>query len=263
LSTSYHFAHAVVRRPSNSIAKGLRAADVGNPDPDQFDIQHRAYIAALEDAGVKVEILPAWESFPDSVFIEDSSLCLPKGAVVMRPGAPSRTGESAAMAAILENYFADVRTISGPGFIEGGDILVTDSEIIVGLSDRTDRAGVEELSACVADWGMVVRTLETPSDVLHFKTACGLLDAETILLTEQMAKADFFTNYRTLVIPKGEEAAANAIRVNERVFVSDGFPKTAEMLVKAGYRVIALDTGEAAKVDGGLSCMSLRFSPQI
>lgn len=261
LGSSFRFTHALVRQPGISIANGLRAADTGNPDPELFNRQHRAYVDALEQAGVIVCVLSPWEDFPDSVFIEDSALCLPMGAVIMRPGAPSRTGESFTMAGVLETWFDDIRTIKEPGFIDGGDILVTEGEIIVGLSGRTDMDGAQKLQTCVSSWGMTVRILETPADVLHFKTACGLLDAETILLTEQLAAMGFFSNYRTLVIPEGEEAAANAIRVNERVFVSSGFPKTSDMLTTEGYDVIALDTSEAAKVDAGLSCMSLRFTP--
>ncbi len=263
MNASYRFTNAIVRRPGQSIADGLRASGGPNPDPEIFGIQHRDYIRALEEAGVSVEILPAWEDFPDSVFIEDSALCLPRGAIVMRPGAPSRTGEADAMAAVLRPYFSDVRRLEGPGYVDGGDILVSNNEIIVGLSERTDRAGVEELAAKVSDWGMPVRVLETPPGVLHFKTACGLLDAETILVTAQLDAAGFFGDYKTLVIPAGEESAANAVRVNDTVFLSDGFPKTRNMLTSAGFRVVALDTGEAAKVDGGLSCMSLRFSPTV
>lgn len=263
MSASYRFSHALVRTPGQSIAKGLRAGGGENPDPQHFQIEHRAYIRALEEAGVAVEVLPPLEEFPDSVFIEDAALCLPGGAVVLRPGAPTRTGEAAVVSEALEPHFGDVRTIGESGFIEGGDILVTDREIIVGLSARTDRAGAERLRDCVSDWGMTVRILETPPGVLHFKTACGLLDGETILITRRMADLGFFEGYRTLVIPEGEEAAANAIRVNDRVFVSVGSPKTAELLSGTGYHVIPLATGEAAKVDGGLSCMSLRFCPTI
>jgi len=260
MSASYRFSHALVRIPGESIAGGLRAEDSGNPDPERFRLQHKAYIRALEKAGVNVEVLPALENFPDSVFVEDSALCLPKGAVLMRPGAPSRTGEATLMQEHLEKYFDDVRTIGEAGFVDGGDILVSDSEIIIGLSERTGQPGAERLQACVADWGLSVRILETPPDVLHFKTACGLLDEETILATARMAASGFFDGYRTLVVPEGEEAAANVIRVNDRVFVSAGFPATAEMVASAGYCVVTLETGEAAKVDGGLSCMSLRFS---
>lgn len=260
---SSHFTNAIVRLPGNSSAQGLRALDSGNPDPERFADQHGAYIQALEEAGVGVEILPALEQFPDSVFIEDSALCLPWGAVALRPGAATRTGESSIMVDVLKTYFGDVRGIGEEGFIEGGDILLCESEIIVGLSARTDAAGAAALQDRVADWGGVVRILETPPDVLHFKTACGLIDDETILLTGALERMDFFKGYRTIITPEGEEAAANAIAVNGRVFVSDGFPKTAELLEKSGYSVITIATGEAAKVDGGLSCMSLRFSPTL
>jgi dimethylargininase len=263
MSNCYRFSHAIVRSPGASIAGGLRAEDAGNPNPAQFEIEHQAYITALTQTGVDVQALPALEEFPDSVFIEDSSLCLPKGAVIMRPGAPSRTGESKAMAAVLAPFFTDIRHIGEAGFIDGGDILVTENEIIVGLSQRTNADGAKRLQDCVADWKMQIRVLDTPADVLHFKTACGLLDEETILLTAQMESLGVFDAYRTLVIPQGEEAAANAIRVNDRVFISVGFPKTAELVTKAGYQVITLATGEAAKVDGGLSCMSLRFTPAL
>jgi dimethylargininase len=257
---STHFNNAIVRSPGRSIAQGLRARDAGNPDPERFADQHRAYIQALEDAGVRVRVLPALEEFPDSVFIEDSALCLPWGAVTLRPGATTRTGEGAVMEGVLKSCFDDVRAIGEDGFIEGGDILLTESEIIVGLSARTDAAGAAALKDRVTGWGGNVRILETPPDVLHFKTACGLIDDETILLTGALDQMDFFKGYRTIITPEGEEAAANAIAVNDRVFVSEGFPKTAELLDNSGYKVITIATGEAAKVDGGLSCMSLRFS---
>jgi len=263
MDRSTHFTNALVRSPGNSIAQGLRALDVGNPDPERFKAQHQAYTQALTGAGVKVDILPPLEEFPDSVFIEDSALCLPWGAVVLRPGATTRTGESSLMAEILKPFFGDVRTIGGDGFVDGGDILVTEREIIVGLSARTNAGGAEALQDCVATWGGKVRILETPPNILHFKTACGLLDEETILLTEGLNQPDFFDAYHTILIPEGEEAAANAIGVNGRVFISDGFPKTAELLEASGFSAIAIATSEAAKVDGGLSCMSLRFTPTL
>ena len=260
MAASFRFSDAIVRLPGNSVADGLRAVDAGNPDPKRFGTEHRAYIQALEDAGVTVQVLRPLEQFPDSVFVEDTALCLPQGAVIMAPGAASRAGEALAMEEILARRFDDIRHIGNAGFIEGGDILVTETEIIVGLSARTDTAGAARLQDCVSPWGYTVRVLETPPDILHFKTACGGLDEECVLLTREMAAAGFFKDYRTVIVPDGEEAAANAIRVNDRVFVSAGFPKTADLLDAAGYHVVALATAEAAKVDGGLSCMSLRFA---
>ena len=120
---STHFSNAIVRQPGKSIAGGLRALDAGNPDHERFTDQHGRYIQALKEAGVHVDILPAWESFPDSVFIEDSALCLPEGAVTLRPGAETRTGESAVMADVLGPYFDDVRNVGEDGFIEFSSIL--------------------------------------------------------------------------------------------------------------------------------------------
>ncbi|MBC8269604.1 MAG: dimethylarginine dimethylaminohydrolase [Rhodospirillaceae bacterium] len=260
---SSHFSNAIVRLPGKSIAGGLRAHNVGDPDPARFVDQHGHYVQALEEAGVHVDILPAWEQFPDSVFIEDSALCLPAGAVILRPGATTRTGESAVMADVLSSYFGDVRSVGEDGFIEGGDIMVTESEIIVGLSERTDAAGAKALQDCLNDWGLAVRILQTQPGVLHFKTACGLVDDETIVATKSMAAAGFFNTYKTLVLPEGEEAAANAIAVNGKVLIPEGFPKTAELITRAGYSVVQVAISEAAKVDGGLSCMSLRFTPTL
>lgn len=234
--------------------------DRGNPDPGRFRAEHEAYVRALEDAGVAVHVLPPLEAYPDSVFIEDSALCLPQGAVLMRPGAATRTGEAAATAPHLAGFYDEIRDIGETGSIDGGDVLTTEREIIVGLSARTDRAGAERLGDCVADWGHSVRILETPPGILHFKTGCGLLDEETVLATQEMAASGFFDGYRTLTVPDGEEPAANAVRINDRMFLSSGFPKTADMLNAAGYAVQPLETSQAALVDGGLSCMSLRFT---
>lgn len=259
MTASYRFQHAIVRQPGESVAEGLRAVDTGDPEAERFNVEHQAYIQALETAGVGVHVLPPLEHFPDSVFIEDTALCLPDGAVIMRPGAPSRAGETEAMGGVLSALYNDVRLIDNDGFIEGGDILVSEREIIVGLSDRTDPAGAAALTTCVSDWGHTVRVLQTPPEILHFKTASSLLDDETVLVTRDMAATGFFEAYRSLVVPDGEDGAANAIRVNDHVFVSDGFPETADLIDQAGYQVVVLGTFQAAKVDGGLSCMSLRF----
>ena len=258
---SYTFSHAITRAPADSAISGLRAVDTGAPDLARFRRHHAAYIVALRAAGVEVIELEPLDAFPDSVFVEDAGLCLPQGAIVMRPGAPSRLGEAAAMRPELAKHFRQVRRIEGPGCIEGGDILVTEREILAGLSARTDAAGIAELARLVADWGWVVRELQTPQGVLHFKTDCALLDAETILTTRRLSASGCFEDYRLIHPADGEEAAANAIRVNGVVILPAGFPRTAEILDGAGYRVRAVPNTEAAKLDGGMSCLSLRFTP--
>ena len=154
---SFRFTHAVTRRPAASITRGLRAIDIGTPDLATMQGHHAAYIAALRATGATVVELPPLDAFPDSVFVEDTALCLPQGAIIMRPGAPTRLGEAAEMAPHLQALYTTVAFITGPGTIEGGDILVTGREILVGRSARTDAAGIEELRALVTPWGHTLR----------------------------------------------------------------------------------------------------------
>lgn len=256
---TYEFTRAVTRRPSASIVNGLRAEDLGTPDLAKMEEAHAHYVATLKRTGAEVIELPALEEYPDAVFVEDTALCLPQGAVMMRPGAPTRMGEVAEMEPTLRRLYDDVRRIEGPGHIEGGDILVTGREILVGRSDRTDAAGVAELTEIVSDWGHKLREVFTPPGVLHFKTDCSLLDGETILATKRLDASGCFEGYRVLHTAEGEEAAANSIRFNRFVLCPAGFPRTAEMLSNAGYEVVEISNSECAKLDGGMSCLSLRF----
>ena len=258
---SYQFTHAVVRRPSRSIANGLRATDMGDPDLDLFAEHHRAYVDLLKAAGANVIELEPLDDYPDSVFVEDTALCLPQGAVIMRPGAPSRLGEASIMAATLDGLYGSTRTIEAPGFIEGGDVLTTEHEILVGRSERTNSAGIEMLSKLVAPWGYRVREVATPAGVLHFKTDCSLLDERTILSTARLAQTECFSDYEVVLTEPGEEACANAIRFNSIVIMPAGFPRTEAKLKSRGYSVKTVGNTEAAKLDGGMSCLSLRFSP--
>lgn len=258
---SYRFTHAITRLPATSAVSGLRAVDTGAPDIALIRKHHADYVAALRAEGATVIELPALEAFPDAQFVEDTALCLREGAVVMRPGAPSRLGEAAEMAPVLKRFYDEVLTIEGPGTIEAGDVLTTETEILVGTSARTNHAGIAELTERVSRWGYRVRELATPPGVLHFKTDCSLLDAETILSTPRLEAAGGFKGYRVIHTAPGEEAAANAIRFNDAVIVPEGFPGTAERLIKAGYKVVPVGNSECAKLDGGMSCLSLRFTP--
>ena len=258
---SYTFTHAVTRKPSATVVQGLRAVDTGAPDLAVFEQHHAAYVEALKSTGAEVITLEPLEAFPDSVFVEDAALCLQECAIAMRPGTPSRLGEAVVMAETLAGIYGEVLAIEGPGFIDGGDILTTEREILVGTSARTDAAGVEELRKLVPRFGYSVRELQTPKGVLHFKTDCSLLDEETILSTRRLADSGCFEGYRVLLVAEGEEPCANSIRFHDLVVMPDGFPKTEELLRGQGYKVCKIGNTEAAKLDGGMSCLSLRFSP--
>ncbi len=256
---TFEFTHAITRKPSVSIVDGLRAADTGTPDLTQMLKDHTHYVRTLRETGAEVVELPALEAYPDAVFVEDTALCLPEAAIMMRPGAPTRAGEVQSMAPALRALYDVVLEINGPGFIEGGDILVTAKEILVGRSERTDAAGVAELTKLVAPWGYNVREVFTPEGVLHFKTDCSLLDGETILATKRLDASGCFEGYNVIHTADGEEAAANAIRYNQFVLMATGFPKTAKRLRDAGFELREINNTECAKLDGGMSCLSLRF----
>lgn len=257
---SYRFTHFLSRTPARSVTDGLRDGDGADPDPDKFEAQHAAYVEALLASGGSVKVLPAQEEYPDSVFIEDPAIVSGSTAIVLRPGAETRFGEAQALRPTLVETFETVIDLPGEGYVDGGDVLLSDTEAFIGLSARTNQAGFDALASVLSDLGYTPRKVETPPEILHFKTDCGLLDSETIFSSKALAATGCFDGYRVVEAPEGEEAAANLIRINDVVLLSAGHPNTEELLTTQGYDVRVLDTSEAAKVDGGLSCMSLRFA---
>lgn len=255
----YRFNAALVREPSHSIVNGLRAVDQGDPTHAGVAAEHRAYVQALRDAGAQVTLLPALEDFPDSVFVEDPALVFTEGAILLRPGAASRLGETAHLAPVLRDRFDRVLTLPGDGFADGGDILTTPGAVLIGLSARTDAKGAEALRSCLTELGRASRIVATPPGVLHFKTDCSLLDEHTVLATARLAASGVFGDLRTLIVPEGEEAGANALRVNDTVLVGADYPRTIDLLMREGFAVVPLPTSQIGKVDAGLSCMSLRW----
>jgi dimethylargininase len=255
----YRFNSAIVREPARSVVNGLRADDRGDPTYEGVCTEHSAYIQAMRDAGVEVTVLPVLDEFPDSIFVEDPALVFPEGAIVLRPGAESRLGEAEFMAPVLRQKFNTVLDLPEGGFADGGDILTVPDRVMIGLSARTDQAGAEALQDCLTRLGRKSEIVATPEGVLHFKTDCSLLDDENVLTTSRLAASDVFKGLNTILVPEGEEPAANALRVNDVVMVGSDFPRTIEMLDKAGYKVVPLKTSEIGKVDAGLSCMSLRW----
>lgn len=254
----FDFNSALVREPGRSVVDGLRAHAGPPPDPAGVLGEHREYVAALRAAGLNVTVLPALEAFPDSVFIEDPALVLADSAILLRPGAPSRQGEAAHLAAELASRFPRVLALEH-GHADGGDILVTPTRVLIGLSARTDEPGAASLQRLLDSLALETEVMRVPAGTLHLKTDCSLLDEETLLTTAAMAGSGLLDDWRLLVAPADESHACNALRVNDVVLVRAGCPRTQEMLSKHGLDVIALPTDEIAKIDAGLSCMSLRW----
>jgi len=255
----FDFNSAIVCTPGKSVVNGLREDINAVPRYEIVLQQHENYIAVLRELGLVVDVTPLLEAFPDSMFVEDPALTFTEGAILLRPGAKSREAEREEMRPVLKRHFPKILELDAGDYVDGGDILVTPKEVFIGLSARTTQKGADALIAALREFGMNGRIGQTPKDVLHFKTASALLDEETILATKSMADSGVFADYRVLVTPAGEEAAANAVRINDTVLVGAHYTRTIDMLSKAGYRVKALKVSEVAKLDAGLSCMSLRW----
>ncbi|HEY0597094.1 dimethylarginine dimethylaminohydrolase family protein [Sphingopyxis sp.] len=253
------FTHALCRAPARSAVHGIRAD--GGPDPDFPGLvaEHEAYVATLRELGLAVEVLPPLDDFPDALFTEDVALTFPEGAILLRPGAPSRAGEVEYIRAPLTACHKRLLEMTGPGYADGGDILRLSDRVIIGLSARTDRAGAEELAGLLAELGYRAEIAETPPGVLHFKTGCGLIDERTILAVPALAACPEFDGLEVVTTPPGEEAAANILRIRDTVLVGDRWLATHALLAARGIEVRPLATDQIAHIDAGLSCMSLRW----
>lgn len=254
----FKFNRALVRTPSASVVNGLRAGGGPGPSLEGIRREHAAYIAALETAGLAVTTLPPLEEFPDAIFVEDPALVFANGAILLRPGAPTRRGEVAALEAHLREQF-DTLLVLEEGHVDGGDVLATPDTTFIGLSERTDRAGAAALVRLLARLGHRGEVVHTPDGILHLKSACTLLDVETILATEALAGPGIFPGFRILTVPEGEQLAANALRLNDFVLASVEHPRTIALLDRWGYKPLPLRTTEVSKLDAGLTCMSLRW----
>lgn len=252
------FTRAIVRTPGKSLVIGLSTAGLGVPDYHKALAQHEAYIAALESCGLAVEVLPAWEEYPDSCFLEDVALLTPSCAIITRPGAPSRAGETEGMAAVLGPYYQSVERIKAPGTLEGGDILMVGSHFYIGLSARTNPEGASQLIDILKNYGLSGSTIPL-QEMLHLKTGVAYLEQDTVVAFGELLSRDEFKGFRILPVPEGENYAANCVWINGRVLVPAGFPGTVDMIREAGYEILEVDVSEFRKLDGGLSCLSLRF----
>jgi len=254
----FDFSRAIVRTPGKSVIGGLRAGDGADPTLAGVLAEHRAYVSALRAAGLDVTELPPLEAFPDAIFVEDPALVFREGAILLRPGAPSREAEGAHLRVALGADFPIVLEQT-TGYADGGDVLAMPDRVFIGLSARTDRAGAEHLTALLEQLGRTAVIAETPASVLHLKTASSIIAEDTILATSALAASGIFDDYRVLIVPPGEERGANVLRVNDTILVGRRFTGIAELLDGYGASVDLLDNDEIEKIDAGFTCMSLRW----
>ena len=254
---SYSFKNAIIRQPNKSIQNGLSSQNL-HPQYEIIAEEHSNYIKAIEEAGLQIQLLEALEEYPDSIFVEDPALTYKSNVIILNPFDPSRNGEKNIIENEIKDLFDNILFVED-GFVEGGDILNINNHFIIGLSNRTNQLGAENLSKILQSLGATVEICKTPDDILHFKSECSVIDDDTILVSNKMAQLNYLrSNYQLIELPLGEEGAANSLRINDKLLLPDGFEKAEEILSKK-YTIIKVKVDEIAKVDAGLSCMSLRY----
>ena len=256
------FSTAVVRPPARNFANGLTTVALGVPDVDLALTQHTAYCSALVRNGCTlVELLPD-DRYPDSTFVEDTALVLPdRGAILTRPGAQSRAGEVHAMHDALIPFFLNAEHIVAPGTLDAGDVCEVGARAFIGVSHRTNVEGARQLSAWFARHDVSATTIDIRGidGILHLKSGVTALDEHRLIVIDALYDHPAFRTFDRVRSPRGEEYAANCVRVNDVIFVAHGYPQTHRLLLALRYRLEVLDMSEFAKMDGGLSCLSLRF----
>ncbi len=253
-----YFKNAIVKIPSKSLVKGLTQANLGLPDYEKAIIQHEAYVTALKGCDLNVHILEADENFPDSTFVEDTALLSPRCAIITNPGAPSRRDEVINMKGILKEYYHEIEEIQSPGTIEAGDIMMVTDHFYIGLSERTNLEGAEQIIKVLNKYDLTGSIIEV-KEGLHLKSSMAYLENNNLLATSEFSHHEELRKFNILEIPQEENYAANCIWINDRVIIPKGFPKTKQIVVERGYSILEIDVSEFRKVDGGLSCLSLRF----
>jgi dimethylargininase len=252
------FTKAIVKIPGRSLVHGLSQSGLGLPDYALALAQHEAYTQKLQTCGLLVTVLPADESLPDAVFVEDTAVMLADCAVVTNPGAPSRQQETTAIRTELARHRPHLAFISGEGRLDGGDVMVIDRTLYIGLSARTNPEGAGQLARIAKRHGY--RSIPVPLDtMLHLKTGVNHLDGDIILVTGEFVERQEFRKFDRIVVPREEAYAANSLWLNGRVLVHGGFPHTREMIASRGFPILEVDVSEFRKLDGGLSCLSIRF----
>jgi dimethylargininase len=252
------FKNAIVRLPAPALINGLTSANLGRPDYAKACEQHSKYIDLLRMLRLTVEVLPQNDQYPDSTFIEDVALCTKQCAVITSPGALSRRGETEGMSMVLSKYYDNIESIALPGTIEAGDIMMVGNHYYIGLSERTNNKGADQMIRILEKYGMTGSKVPLMK-MLHLKSGVSYLENNTMLVCGEFADNEAFKKYNRIEVDSSESYAANSLWINGKVIVPQGYPATRQKIEMAGYETITLDVSEFRKLDGGLSCLSLRF----
>jgi dimethylargininase len=255
------FRNAIVRAPAANFAEGLTTVSLGAPRFELVIEQHAAYCRALAECGLAIDALGADARFPDSTFVEDTAVLTPHGAILTRPGAQSRLGEVDAIRGAILRFFPSALSIDEPGTVDGGDICEAEEHIFIGLSHRTNEEGARQLARHLSGMGYSSSTIDVRAmtSILHLKSGIAYIGDNTMVVMDEMAGDAQFQGFSLIRVSHEESYGANCVRVNDRVLVAEGFPRLTAELRSRGFDRMVFDMSEFRKMDGGLSCLSLRF----
>lgn len=236
---------------------GITTSGLGQPDYETALRQHEEYVKALESLGVEVLVLPPTPEFPDAHFVEDTAVVTPGVAVISRPGAESRRGEAERIEPVLARYRPTVR-IEAPGTLDGGDVLAAGEDYFIGISRRTNDDGARQLGEILARYGVKWHAVAV-EEGLHLKSGASYLGGNTLLVDASLAGAPQFERFDKITSAAGERGGAGSLLINDSLLIPSGFPETKARLEARGFRPVELNISEMQKMDGGLTCLSIRL----
>jgi len=252
------FKHAIVRTPCPEMIHGITSATLGKPDYSLALNQHKEYVETLRSLGLEITVLGPDGRFPDSTFVEDVALCTAGLSVITIPGAASRKGEEVDMERVLGSFYDHIEQIESPGTVEAGDVMMTGRHFYIGISNRTNDEGADQLIHILEKHQKTGEKIKFKK-LLHLKSGMSYLEDNNLLVQNEFLNHPAFDRFRKIKVGADEGYAANSLWVNGTVLVPSGFPITRSNIEQAGYPTISLDVSEFEKLDGGLSCLSIRF----
>lgn len=247
--------HALVRSPEKTFSKCISS----HPQRHTIDVnrarsQHATYCNVLSELGVDVIHLPPDDEHPDACFVEDTAVIVGQKALIGRMAKASRRGESAAVEEQLKRYLS-IKRVTAPGTLEGGDVIHFPMNLISGITQRTNVAGVIQMQ----DWFNVPITTIHDTEIIHLKSHVTYLNRNILVATRAYAHNPILDPFEVLVIPDNESYAANTLTINDTVLIPEGHPQTQRMIETTGFNTVALNISEFAKCEGALTCLSLLF----
>ncbi len=252
------FSRAIVRKPCMNFSEGLTTSNLGKPIYIRVMDQHLKYIDALKKCGLELIILDPDESFPDSTFVEDTAVVNKKVAIITNPGAKSRKGEEFVINKVLEKYYEYIEYINDPGTLDGGDVMRIENHYYIGISQRTNVEGARQLTIILKNHGFKCSTVNL-INFLHLKSGINYIGDNNLLVSGEFTENRLFENYNRIKVGEDEIYAANCVRINDFILIPKGYEKTKKSILELGYNIIELEMSEFKKMDGGLSCLSIRF----